>query len=237
MTILESISKGRTNKDLTTSNTFSPGFIYKQIKTNINSYCKFGSSINEALEIMQTKGACKYTDMTEVNCHSYISPTVFTKASSYKITYYAKIFSMFDSKDYKIKAVKKSLSEKKSVIIGMSVPGSFYQAKGIWKPIESSSGSYGGHAMCVIAYDDNKYGGAFEIMNSWGTNWGNDGFIWICYDDFNNFVKYAYEMIKFTTTKKNVKYNFSGSLKFVKSDGTISKTSYLDGILKKKFKY
>ncbi len=232
MTILESISKKRTNKTTTTSNTFSPGFIYKQIKSSNDAYCKFGSSIKEALTIMQTKGVCKYSDMTEINCPTYISPTVFTKARSYKITDFAKIFSLFDSKDYKIKAVKKSLSENNPVIIGMNLPKSFYKAKGAWVPTESSNLTYGGHAMCVIGYDDNKYGGAFEIMNSWGTNWGNEGFIWVKYNDFHNFVKYAYEMIKFKSNKKIKTNNLSGSIKFVKSDGTVSKSMYKNGIYK-----
>tara|TARA_B110000444_G_scaffold157229_1_gene147013 strand:+ start:265 stop:393 length:129 start_codon:yes stop_codon:yes gene_type:complete len=26
-----------------------------------------------------------------------------------------------------------------------------------------------GHAMVIIAYDDDKYGGAFQILNSYGT--------------------------------------------------------------------
>jgi len=232
MTILESISKNRTNKTTTTSNTFSPGFIYKQIKSSNDSYCKFGSSIKEALTIMQKKGVCKYTDMSEVNCPSYISPTIFTKASSYKITDFAKIFSMFDSKDYKIKAVKKSLSENNPVIIGMNLPKSFYKAKGVWKPTESSSLTYGGHAMCVIGYDDSKYGGSFEIMNSWGTQWGNSGFIWVKYSDFHAFVKYAYEMIKFKSNKKAIVNNLAGSIKFVKADGTVSSAKYINGIYK-----
>lgn len=232
MTILESISKNRTNKVSSTSNTFSPGFIYKQIKNSNDSYCKFGSSIKDALTIIQTKGVCKYSDMTETNCPTYISPIIFTKASSYKITDFAKIFSLFDSKDYKLKAVKKSLSENNPVIIGMNLPKSFYKAKGVWQPTESSNLTYGGHAMCVIAYDDNKYGGAFEIMNSWGTNWGNEGFIWIKYNDFNNFVKYAYEMIKFKSNKRITTNNLSGSIKFVKSDGTESKAKYENGIYK-----
>ncbi len=64
MTILESISKNRTDKSLSTSNTFSPGFIYKQIKTSTDTYCKLGSSLKDALDIMKNKGVCKYTDMT-----------------------------------------------------------------------------------------------------------------------------------------------------------------------------
>jgi hypothetical protein len=39
------------------------------------------------------------------------------------------------------------------------------------------------HAMCIVGYDDTKFGGAFEIVNSWGDNWANSGFIWIRYDD------------------------------------------------------
>ena len=233
MTILESVSKNRTDKTTTTANTFSPGFIYKQIKTSTDTYCKLGSSISDALNIMKTKGVCKYSDMTEVNCPTYISPTIFSKAIKYKITDYAKIFGMFDSKEFKVKSVKKSLSQNNPVIIGMNVPKSFYAAKGAWIPTESSSNIYGGHAMCVIGYDDDKYGGAFEIMNSWGLQWGNEGFIWVKYDDFHKFVKYAYEMIDFKSASNEVKtYSFSGSVKFVRSNGIESKAKYNNGLYK-----
>jgi hypothetical protein len=51
---------------------------------------------------------------------------------------------------------------------------------------------FGGHAMCVVGYDDRKYGGAFLIMNSWGPEWGQNGFAWIRYPEFNYFVREAY---------------------------------------------
>ena len=102
--------------------------------------------------------------MSEVNCPSSISSLIFSKAEKYKIKDYAKVFGIYDSKDFKIKAVKKSISQKNPVIIGMNTPASFYKAKDAWIPTESSSNSYGGHAMCVIGYDDSKHGGAFEIM-------------------------------------------------------------------------
>ena len=35
--------------------------------------------------------------------------------------------------------------------------------------------------MTIIGYDDNKYGGSFEIMNSWGTDRGENGFYWVPY--------------------------------------------------------
>ena len=46
--------------------------------------------------------------------------------------------------------------------------------------------------MCVIGYDDNLAGGAFEIMNSWGSNWGQNGVAWVKYSDFDYFVMEAY---------------------------------------------
>ena len=39
------------------------------------------------------------------------------------------------------------------------------------------------HGMCIIGYDDEKFGGAFEIVNSWDKHWANNGFIWIKYAD------------------------------------------------------
>jgi hypothetical protein len=48
------------------------------------------------------------------------------------------------------------------------------------KPPKENEGS---HSVCIIGYDDDKFGGAFEIVNSWGTEWANDGYLWIKYKD------------------------------------------------------
>ena len=50
----------------------------------------------------------------------------------------------------------------------------------------------GGHALCVIGYDDTKYGGSFRIVNSWGTDYGDRGFMWVKYNDFAEFVSEIY---------------------------------------------
>lgn len=51
----------------------------------------------------------------------------------------------------------------------------------------------GGHQVSIVGYDDNikcEYNGtimtgAFQVSNSWGTDWMNDGYVWLMYDALN----------------------------------------------------
>ena len=48
-------------------------------------------------------------------------------------------------------------------------------------------GTVGGHAMCIVGYDDSKgISGAFKVRNSWGPFWGDHGHVWIGYETFLN---------------------------------------------------
>ena len=38
----------------------------------------------------------------------------------------------------------------------------------------------GYHAVCLVGYDD--YSRSLEFMNSWGQDWGDEGFGWMSYD-------------------------------------------------------
>lgn len=55
-----------------------------------------------------------------------------------------------------------------------------YQAGQVWTPQDSNT--VGGHAMCIVGYDDAKQ--AFKVRNSWGPYWGEDGYVWIGYEAF-----------------------------------------------------
>jgi len=217
-TILVAKSNNWTDKTVIDANTFSPGFVYSQIKSSSDVGCKYGTYIPDALDLMKTKGVPKYSDM-DVSCPSSIALDVFSKASKYKIQDYAKLFDTYNMESVKNEAVKKSLSEGKPVVIGMKCPTSFNKAKGYWIPTEDPNENHGGHAMCVIGYDDSKYGGAFEIQNSWGSWWGNDGYIWIKYSDFEKWVKYAYELIYIAKKTDVNATDLAGALRFVESTG------------------
>ena len=62
-----------------------------------------------------------------------------------------------------------------------------------WNPESGDKTASGGHAMVVVGYDDEKE--AFEIMNSWSTQWGNDGFFWVKYKDFGKQCIYGYQLL------------------------------------------
>ena len=51
----------------------------------------------------------------------------------------------------------------------------------------------GGHQLSIVGYDDDiayevngvTLKGAFQVSNSWGTTWMNDGYVWLMYDALN----------------------------------------------------
>ena len=63
--------------------------------------------------------------------------------------------------------------------------------------------------MCVIGYDDYKEGGAFQIMNSWGPEWGKNGVAWVPYNVFDAFVVEAYGVYPMGSVDKPVGNNLS----------------------------
>lgn len=229
-TILEAKANNWTDTEKITANAYSPGFVYNQIKESDDANCSFGTYVSEALKIMKTKGSVKFTSFEE-SCSSDFSQRLFEEAAYNKIKDYARIFGTTTQNRFKIEVSKKSLAEGKPIVIGMKCPESFTSAKGVWRPTEDPNGNFGGHAMCIIGYDDNKYGGAFEVMNSWGSWWGNKGFMWIKYEDYANFVKYGFEIIPNQKAKPPTISDLSGALRLELTSGnamtaTLRGTSY-----------
>ncbi|TAH29788.1 MAG: cysteine protease [Cytophagales bacterium] len=219
-TILAAKAKGMTNPVEIAKEGFSPHFAYLHIKNEKDNNCQNGAFVDDVLKLFQDKGVPKLTDYSGECPQNNPDESIYEKASNYKIKAHATLFASDETKPFKLKAVKKALASGNPIIIGMLCPPSFGAAKGAWKPTEIPDSKMGGHAMCVVGYDDNQYGGAFEILNSWGNTWGNGGFIWIPYDTFIDFVKYAYEAIDFPTNLPNNVNDLAGSFKLETSNNT-----------------
>ena len=81
------------------------------------------------------------------------------------------------------------------VVIGISHYGEGLVnigSDGIFKP-EYNENRWG-HAMTIVGYDDNVNGGSFLVVNSWGEDWGNNGYMWYNYNDFKKFTHVAYSL-------------------------------------------
>jgi len=68
------------------------------------------------------------------------------------------------------------------VLAGMIVFNDFFSySGGVYEHPPSEGESIAGlHAIVLVGYDDNKK--ALELRNSWGADWGEDGYAWMSYD-------------------------------------------------------
>lgn len=190
-TILQATATGESPNNTA----FSPSFLYNQIKL---SGCQ-GSYIIRAMENMTQVGAVHFNDFpyTDQDCSKQPNSDLLNAAQQYKMLGFTRLSANEDPRGLDIHAIKEHLAKDVPVVIGMMVGGSFMQdmlGKEIWHPTDEDYNmmGFGGHAMCVIGYDDRKEGGAFEIMNSWGNEWGNNGIAFVKYSDFKKFVREAY---------------------------------------------
>lgn len=190
-TIMEAKKLGLTNKADIDRLIQSPSFMYEQIKDEGDSDCQGGTNPISALELMKNLGSAKIVTMP-YQCGKSVSIDALLEANEFKIDDYQILFmpDVTDA-DVKINSTKKALSEGYPVLLCFEVAESFYSPGAVWTPAASDngpSGQHGRHAMCIVGYDDNKAGGAFKILNSWGGAWGDGtGHVWVKYADYATF--------------------------------------------------
>ncbi len=190
-----SILKAREDGQRPAATVFSPSFVYNQVgRPDCN-----GTYVVRALELMQKTGDLPLDEFPydQDSCSHRPDREEKAEASRNRIAGFARL--SLDGDDYRTNtlAVKQHLVQQAPVVIGMQVGGTFEEMRGkeVWHPTRDDyalRGSWGGHAMAVIGYDDTLEGGAFEVMNSWGPAFGRDGIFFVKYRDFDHFVKEAY---------------------------------------------
>jgi hypothetical protein len=190
-TILEAARSGEDPNSLK----FSPAFLYNQIGVG---GCE-GSYINRAMDFMTSRGSVPYDKFpyTDQDCSRQPGQQLLEEATRYRIRGSNRLTQGDRTNVLDLRAIKENLSQGAPVVIGMMVGGSYMQpmmGQDVWNPTDEDKSmmGFGGHAQCVVGYDDAKYGGAFLLMNSWGPQWGHNGFAWVRYRDFRYYVREAY---------------------------------------------
>ena len=181
-------ANGKVNQANPNAKIFSPTYIYEQIKDTGDKNCQGGLNPVNAFELLKTAGVSTLAKQPYL-CGSSVSSAAKREGLDFRITDYQILYYPDEEDDdIKVLSVKKAISEGYPCMLGFIVAKSFYNSKGdVWREERSDSGptgQHGRHAMCVVGYDNNKYGGAFRVLNSWGTTWRDNGYVWIPYKDF-----------------------------------------------------
>ena len=180
---------------------FSTWYMYHELADYDDYSCGDGLSMEEAAEFALNEGFVPLANVEYPNFYPF-SETVLCKQTSKSYYPSSLTTDRSESKKYafdKVYAIKNidqlktALSDGMPVVVGLMIPDSFEKAGSFFKLTSYEKGNLNyGHAMVVVGYNDNLNGGVFEIINSWGSEWGSSGFTKISYDDFFEMVRAAY---------------------------------------------
>lgn len=134
-----------------------------------------GSSNSTCAKVLTEKGVCLEVTYPYGSTDLYPEPPprAWGEAFHYKIKQAVSI-------PQDLQSMKTCLASGKPFTIGISVYDSFETASGGVIPMPGlDENLLGGHALCVVGYnDENQY---FIFRNSWGTQWGDQGYGYLPY--------------------------------------------------------
>ncbi|MDA3849687.1 MAG: hypothetical protein PF447_00275 [Spirochaetaceae bacterium] len=158
---------------------FSPLYTYNQITNGRNQ----GTAIIDHMNLVIEQGVAPWSSFPyPYDLNARPDSRARQSAEPYKAES-ARSLSSYNQNtgnwEVDINEIKTILAQGNVIIGGFDIYQEFYDYHGgIYRnprgPVIS------GHAMCIVGYDDSK--SSFRIVNSWGENWGEGGFMWMHYD-------------------------------------------------------
>ena len=191
LTITRAIRETEVNKDLIDQMAHSASYIYNQVKASED--CEKGALLSEGLSLLKRRGDCLALSFPNSpdSCHESPGENHHRQAAQYAISRYSRLFKRPDHLETKIDVIRSMLANDKPVVIGMFVPSNFKEVA--YYPNLNWTGELNiGHALVIVGYDDVEE--KFEILNSYGANWGDRGFFKLGYYTLAKVVIYGYEM-------------------------------------------
>lgn len=167
------------------SNNYSAKDLFWAIDNSTKGEDCNGTSFQSALDIMVSRGIATesvvpYDELGD--CSSSPEAGWTTNANQNKIENYREI-------DVDKAAIKGYLANGRAVVFGAKLGDQFMDASSdavLDFQDYGYTGDHAYHAMILGGYDDSKGpNGSFKVVNSWGTSWGDAGYLWV---DQNYFV-------------------------------------------------
>jgi len=159
----------------------SPAYTYNQIT---RGNCT-GTSVEATLSILQEKGISSLSTFpyNENDCATQPGMEQDEDAEKARIGSYKGL-----SGSNMVAEMKSLLLEQTPIIISTTLDNQFgvIDATNLtaYRPHNVVYANSRCHVMLVVGYSDTNT--AFKVVNSWGTDWGDNGFVWIDYEAFEN---------------------------------------------------
>ena len=173
--------KIESGEEYTQSNILSPSYTYNQLTSG---NCD-GTSINETLTLVREKGVAPIDifPYMEDDCATLPPEAVNEVAANAKIADFKNL-----SGENMVAEMKTLLTQNQPIIIGAVLSPEFGKIDDFglsaYREHQIDYNSATCHAMLVVGFN-NEFE-AFKIVNSWGDDWGDNGFAWIDYKAFEN---------------------------------------------------
>ena len=163
----------------------SPAWTFNKVATS-----NYGSWMTTNAQIMKDFGCASMTTMPydDTDYYSWGDESAWREAPYHKIyDYFLTDFDELDP-DLTIDAIKSFINSESPVTFAFDAyeySSGFGDGNYILSSVEYDSLTYN-HAQCIVGFDDSIADdgniGAFKVVNSWGTGFGNNGYYWLTYD-------------------------------------------------------
>lgn len=200
-TTLNAIDKNWSAADLaSTNNQGSAKDLFLSIPSSQKGNNCNGTNFEPAFQQLVSRGVASLSKVPYTNmggCSQSPDASATQQAAQNKLENFRKI-------NIEVQEIKTYVSQNRPIVFGAKLSDNFMT----WRSSQVLSshstfnrvGQHAYHAMMIVGYDDSKGpNGAFRVVNSWGTSWGDNGFIWI---DYRFFVNPQFCFIAFVATNK-----------------------------------
>lgn len=235
MSIIYNKSYGITSVAGKKANSFDPWFLYNQISYLEDDPCSHGVFETELLRLSSRIGNKKLLfNPTDVNCKTNWDDIPIREIVDYTKPYKFSGWEKIDPKsESSIDQIKNEIvTYNYPLMIGIQNYGEGLDSEkvedGIFKPNYVEAGD--GHMMTIVGYDNTINGGSFRIVNSWGQDWGDDGYIWMSYIDYKKYTDTTFSV--YVSFDKDVKDGSELKTKNYNRIISSESTAYYEGVVK-----
>lgn len=146
-------------------------------------------SLDQGLRFLATTGT---VSAAIIPYDAIAIPTAVYATTPYRITNFLHIFRDITKGREKVFEVRKALMRGNPVVVEMFTDAGFAGLRDVyqWQPAGVADQA---RTLIVVGYDETQQ--TFELQSAYGSEWANNGYIWVRYADFERLALNGYAMV------------------------------------------